>query len=140
MCKNLKIKDTFSIKRIITEDAINDFAKVSGDSNPVHLDESYAKNSIFEKKIAHGFLVASSISTVIGMHLPGNGTIYLSQNLKFRKPVFIGDEITTTVEVLDFPKEKRVLLKTTCVNQLGESVIEGEAIVIPPQGIEIIND
>jgi 3-hydroxybutyryl-CoA dehydratase len=132
------IKDTYSIKRIITEEAINDFARVSGDSNPVHLDELYAKESIFGKKIAHGFLVASSISTVIGMHLPGNGTIYLSQNLKFRKPVFIGDEITTTVEVLDFPKEKRVLLKTTCVNQIMETVIEGDALVIPPHDIELI--
>jgi len=138
MCKKLMIKDTYSIKRIITEEAINDFARVSGDSNPVHLDELYAKESIFGKKIAHGFLVASSISTVIGMHLPGNGTIYLSQNLKFRKPVFIGDEITTTVEVLDFPKEKRVLLKTTCVNQIMETVIEGDALVIPPHDIELI--
>ncbi len=86
------------------------------------------------ERIAHGYHVGSFISAAIGKHLPGNGTIYLSQSMQFRAPVTINDEITATVEVLDFPKEKRVLLKTTCTNQDGIEVITGEALVIPPKG------
>ena len=114
----------------ITEQLINDFAKVSGDFNPIHIDEEYAKSTIFGKRISHGMLVASFISNVIANQLPGPGTIYLSQDLSFKKPVFIGDEITATVEVLEKKDNKPIYkLKTTCFNDRKETVIEGESYV-----------
>lgn len=114
----------------ITEKMIKDFAKVSGDFNPIHIDEGYAKNTIFGKRISHGMLVGSFISNVIANKLPGPGTIYLSQNFSFKKPVFIGDEITAIVEVLEKKEQKPVYrLKTTCVNQDDKVVIEGESYV-----------
>ena len=140
MDKTIKVGDFVSVNNTVTESNIIKFSDISGDFNPIHLDEEYAKDSIFKKRIAHGFLVGSYISAVIGQKLPGNGTIYLSQSLYFRAPVFINDQITTTVEVLDFPKPNRVLLKTICVNQEGKIVLEGEAIVIPPVGTILIKD
>ena len=114
----------------ITEEMINDFAKVSGDFNPIHVDEEFAKNTIFGKRISHGMLVGSFISNVIANKLPGPGTIYLSQNFSFKKPVFIGDKITAIVEVLEKKEQKPVYkLKTTCVNQDDKIVIEGESYV-----------
>lgn len=112
---------------------------ISGDDNPIHLDEVYAKNSIFKGRIAHGFHVGSLISAVIGQKLPGNGTIYLSQSMRFLAPVRINDIITASVEIIDFPKQDRVSLKTICVNQQGEVVIEGEAYVIPPENSQLID-
>ncbi|MBI4649235.1 MAG: MaoC family dehydratase [Bacteroidia bacterium] len=129
----IKLGDCESFTKKITSQDIFDFAEVSGDKNPIHLDEEYAKNSKFKARIAHGFHVGSFISAAIGQKLPGNGTIYLSQSLKFLAPVFINDEITAKVEVLDFPKPNRITLKTTCINQDGKIVIEGEALVIPPE-------
>jgi 3-hydroxybutyryl-CoA dehydratase len=129
----LKVGDQYSFDRKITQQDVVDFSEVSGDKNPIHLDEEYASKSIFAERIAHGFLIGSLISAAIGQHLPGNGTIYLSQSMKFKAPVKIKDTITTTIEVIDFPKENRALLKTTCTNQHGINVIEGEALVIPPE-------
>lgn len=137
--KELRIGDSTTFRKIITEKDIFDFAEVTGDHNPVHINAEYAKYTIFKARIAHGFYVGSLISSVIGQKLPGNGTIYLSQSLKFRAPVFINDEITTKVEVINFPKPNRVLLKTTCFNQDEKLVIEGEAYVIPPTDMELIN-
>lgn len=137
--KALRKGDYTTFVKKITEKDIFDFAEVSGDHNPAHVDEEYAKNTTFEGRIAHGFLVGSLISAAIGQKLPGNGTIYLSQSLKFRAPVYINDEITARVEILDFPKENRALLKTTCTNQNGELVIEGEAYVVPPKNLILIN-
>ena len=116
----------------ITSEMINGFARYSGDMNPVHLDDEYASKTVFKKRIAHGFLVGSFISAVIGNEFPGNGTIYLSQSMKFRAPVFIGDTIKVEIEVIDIPKPNRVYLKTTCLNQNGILIIDGEAIVMPP--------
>lgn len=114
----------------MTEKMIKDFAKVSGDFNPIHIDEGYAKNTIFGKRISHGMLVGSFISNVIANKLPGPGTIYLSQNFSFKNPVFIGDEITAIVEVLEKKEQKPIYrLKTTCVNQDDKVVIEGESYV-----------
>lgn len=117
----------------ITEAAIRAFALASGDDNPVHLDDAYAARTQFGRRIAHGLLTASFISAVLGNDLPGPGTIYLAQDLKFRAPVFIGDTITTMVEVIKYREDRRIAtLKTICTNQDGVVVIEGEAVVIAP--------
>ena len=137
--KELRIGDKASFTRKITSDDIFAYAAVSGDDNPVHIDEDYAKQSIFGERIAHGYHVGSFISAAIGKYLPGNGSIYLSQTMKFLDPVKVGDEITATVEVTAFPKDKRVLLKTVCTNQNGSEVITGEALVIPPEGTILIS-
>ncbi|MDA3861543.1 MAG: MaoC family dehydratase [Melioribacteraceae bacterium] len=134
----LKIGDTASIKNVISSKMIDDFAIISNDNNPIHLDEEYASKTIFKKRIAHGLLVSSFISATIGQSLPGFGSIYLSQSLKFLAPVFINDEITTLIEVLAFPRVGRVLLKTECLNQDNKIVIKGEALVIPPKDTELI--
>lgn len=134
----LKIGDKAQFTKQIREEEVILFAKISGDDNPIHLDEEYAKNSIFKQKIAHGFLVGSLISAVIAKDLPGNGTIYLSQNLKFLAPVFLNETITAHIEVLDFPKGSQVLLSTICKNQDQKVVIEGTALVIAPKSIVLI--
>ena len=130
--EKLKVGDKFSKRTLVTEEMINGFAKYSGDNNPVHLDEEFASKTLFKKRIAHGFLVGSFISAVLGNDFPGQGTIYLSQTMKFMAPVFINDTIKIDVEVVDFPKTNKVSLKTTCTNQDNIVVIEGEALVIPP--------
>ena len=117
-------------ERTITDDDIVRFAEVSGDRNPVHLDEEYAAHSPFGQRIAHGFLVGSLISAAIGMDLPGPGSIYLGQTLKFVAPVHIGDTVTVSVEVIKVREEKRlVTLRTDCTNQEGNVVLTGEATV-----------
>ena len=136
--KQLKIGDKASFTKKITSQDIYSYAEVSGDDNPVHIDEEYAKQSFFGERIAHGYHVGSFISAAIGKYLPGNGTIYLSQTMHFKAPVKINDEITAIVEIIDFPKGRHVLLKTTCINQEGKEVITGEALVIPPQNTELI--
>lgn len=117
-------------ERTITDDDIVRFAEVSGDRNPVHLDEEYAAHSPFGQRIAHGFLVGSLISATIGMDLPGPGSIYLGQTLKFVAPVHIGDTVTVSVEVIKVREDKRLItLRTDCTNQNGILVITGEATV-----------
>ncbi|MFX0182626.1 MAG: MaoC family dehydratase [Candidatus Hodarchaeota archaeon] len=131
--EEIKIGDAAKYKRTITEDDIEKFAEVSGDYNPVHMNEEFAKNTLFEGRIAHGMLSASFISTVLAQELPGPGSIYLSQNLIFKKPVRIGDTIITRVQVFQkLDDKKRIRLKTTCTNQDGTTVIEGEALVMVP--------
>src|SRR5947209_2524100 len=116
--------------RTITDADIVRFADVSGDHNPVHLDEEYAASSPFGKRIAHGFLTGSMISAVIGMELPGPGSIYLGQTLKFLAPVHINDTVTVSVEVITVREDKRLLtLRTECVNQQGTVVLTGEATI-----------
>lgn len=126
--KELKIGMCEYIEKTITELDVINFSEISLDTNPLHLDEEYAKNTIFKGKIVHGILGAGLISGVIGTKLPGKGAIYLSQNLKFLAPVRIGDTIRAEVKVIDLDKEKRkVGLKTICINQDGVIVIDGEA-------------
>jgi enoyl-coA hydratase, R-specific len=126
--KELKIGMCEYIEKTITELDVINFSEISLDTNPLHLDEEYAKNTIFKGKIVHGILGAGLISGVIGTKLPGKGAIYLSQNLKFLAPVRIGDTIRAEVKVIDLDKEKRkVGLKTICINQEGVIVIDGEA-------------
>jgi len=120
-----------SFTKTITETDISVFAGLTGDFNPIHVDAEYARRSRFGERIAHGLLTAGLISTVLGMHLPGPGGIFVSQTLRFRGPVRIGDTITAVAEVVAFQQEKRLLtLRTSCVNQQGETVLEGESVVL----------
>lgn len=121
-----------SYVRVISDADIRAFAAVSGDNNPVHLDEDFATKTMFKGRIAHGMLSASFISKVIGTQLPGQGTIYMSQTLSFRAPVRIGDEVTTVVSVTELqPEKKRAMLTCRCLVG-GKAVLEGEAMVKVP--------
>ncbi|MFX0056146.1 MAG: MaoC family dehydratase [Candidatus Hermodarchaeota archaeon] len=121
---------TAEVTHKVTEEDIQTFGDLSGDYNPLHFDEEWAKGTMFGSRIAHGILTASYVSTVIGMHLPGPGTIYMSQSMRFLGPVRIGDTITAVVEVINLNDEKeRVTLKTRCTNQDGKIVLDGEALV-----------
>lgn len=120
---------TFS--KTVTDADVVAFAEATGDVNPVHLDDAAAARSIFGQRIAHGMLGAGIISAALGTQLPGPGTIYLGQTLRFTKPVRIGDTVTATVEVLEvLPEKRRVRLATICRNQRGDIVLEGEATVL----------
>jgi 3-hydroxybutyryl-CoA dehydratase len=119
-----------TLSRTITEDDIFLFATVSGDHNPIHLDAEYAERTLFGKRIAHGFLIGSLISAVLGNEMPGPGSIYLGQTLKFLAPIHIGDTVTVTVKVVEIREDKRILtLHTECTNQHGTLVLSGEATV-----------
>jgi len=134
----IRTADQYSKSFKITAKMIDGFAEHTGDRNPVHLDEDFAKNTKFKKRIAHGFLVGSLISSVLGNDYPGNGTIYLSQSMKFLKPVFIGDEITVFITIEEITEKNWLELKTVCKNQDGDNVIEGDALVIPPDTCVLI--
>lgn len=119
--------------KIIDDAAIRAFAEASGDFNPVHIDDDYAAGTQFGKRIAHGLLTASLVSAVLANDLPGPGTIYLGQDLKFKAPVYIGDTVTATVELVKYREDKRIAtFKTTATNQDGTLVLEGEAVVLAP--------
>ncbi|MBW2594521.1 MAG: MaoC family dehydratase [Deltaproteobacteria bacterium] len=131
---NLKVGDNAKFTKTVSETDIYLYAGISGDFNPAHINEEYAKNTFFKTRIAHGMLSAGFISTVIGMKLPGPGTVYLDQSLKFLAPVRIGNTITARAEIVEIMAEKnKVRLKTTCTNQDEIVVLEGEAIVSPPK-------
>lgn len=135
---NLRIGQCAEFKKKLTDEDVVNFARASGDVNPVHLDEDAGRNSIFGQRVVHGILVSGLISAVIANKLPGEGSIYLGQELKFTKPTFIGDTITVMAEIIAIDIEKnRVRLKTICTNQHGDVVIAGEALVLPPGGKEI---
>ena len=117
--------------KTITEADINAFAGITGDFNPLHVNVEFAARSRFGERIAHGMLTAGLISTVLGMRLPGPGGIFISQTLNFLKPVRIGDTVTASAEVIGYRADKRILtLKTTCHNQRGEVVVDGEAVLL----------
>lgn len=129
--EDLEIGLRASLAKTITEADILLFAAVSLDTNPVHLDADAASKSVFKERVAHGMLSAGLISAVLGTRLPGPGTIYMGQTLRFRAPVRIGETVTATAEVAALDAEKkRVTLKTTCT-VAGKVVIEGEATVLP---------
>ncbi|RMG78811.1 MAG: MaoC family dehydratase [Chloroflexi bacterium] len=131
----VQVGDTASRTITVTDEQIRAFAQASGDHNPVHLDDDYAAQTPFGRRIAHGMLTASFISAILGNDLPGPGTIYLGQDLKFKAPVHIGDTITATVEVVKYREDRRIAtLRTACTNQEGKVVLEGEAVVIAPAG------
>jgi acyl dehydratase len=124
----LQIGDTFTVEKEVTDELIRKFADVSGDYNPLHLDEEFAARTRFGKRIAHGMLGASFISAVLGYKLTENKIVYLSQSLKFVAPVFIGDTVTAKAVVKEIREDKPIVtIETTCENQSGETVITGEA-------------
>ncbi len=130
--EDLKVGMSASYAKTVTEADVVLFAGISGDTNPVHLNEEFAKETMFQGRIAHGMLSASFISTVLGTKLPGPGAIYLSQNLKFRAPVRAGDTVSATATITDIVAEKkRVVMQTTC-SVRNQIVLEGEAIVMVP--------
>lgn len=130
----LEIGQSESFTKTVTEADCYNYAGVSGDFNPAHINEAYAEKTFFKSRIAHGMLSAGFISAVLGTKLPGPGTIYMSQDLKFLKPVYFGDTITAECTVDEIIKEKnRVVLKTVCTNQKGEIVIDGKALVMAPK-------
>lgn len=123
-----------SLETTVAEGDIQFFADITGDRNPVHLDEAYAANTPFKGRISHGMLTASYISAVFGMRLPGPGAIYVTQTLNFRRPVWINDRITTTVTVAElFPRKRRVLFECVCKNAEGKVVLQGEAMLMVPE-------
>jgi 3-hydroxybutyryl-CoA dehydratase len=130
----LKVGDTAEFSKTVSEADVYLFAGVSGDLNPAHLNEAYARDTFFKTRIAHGMLCGGFVSAVLGMQLPGPGSIYLRQELIFKAPVRFGDTITARAEVIEInTKKNRVRLKTTCVNQEGTPVLDGEALVSPPK-------
>jgi len=133
MNREIRVGQKAQVSKKITDTDLALFAAVTGDFNPVHFDPIYAAGTSFKKRIAHGMIPAGLISGVIGMKLPGPGTIYLQQTLHFLAPVKVGDVVTASVEVTDLLEKHRVRLKTKCVKQDGVVVLDGEALVIAPR-------
>ena len=124
-----------SYSQTITDSDIKCFAGLSGDRNPVHLDEEYASNTRYKKRIAHGLLTASFFSSLFGTKIPGEGCVYVSQALRFKRPVYINDTVVATVEVTRVdPEKRRVHFTTTCAVR-GRTVTDGEAEIYIPQGV-----
>jgi 3-hydroxybutyryl-CoA dehydratase len=132
----LAVGQTATFRKTVTETDLVMFAGVTGDMNPAHTDQVWAEQSQFGGRIAHGMLAAGFISAVLGMRLPGPGTIYLEQTLRFIRPVRIGDTVAATAEIVELiPAKRRIRLSTTCTNQKGEVVLKGEALVmLAPEG------
>lgn len=130
---NLEVGQQASLERTVEERDIQLFAAVSGDNNPVHLDAAFAAETMFKERIAHGMFSGALISAAIACELPGPGTIYLGQQLKFTRPVKLGDQLTVELEVLEKLAKGRVRLATRVSNQAGELVVDGEAEVLAPR-------
>jgi 3-hydroxybutyryl-CoA dehydratase len=132
--EEMKVGDTAKFSKTVSESDVYLFAGVTGDLNPAHVSEEFAKDTFFKTRIAHGMLSASFISTVIGTMLPGPGSVYMRQEANFLAPVKFGDTITAVVEVAEIiADKKRVRLKTYCINQEKTVVVDGEALVSPPR-------
>ena len=132
--EQIAVGQTAEFTKTVTETDVVLFAGITGDFNPAHVNAVQAERGMFGGRIAHGLLSAGFIGTVLAMKLPGPGTIYLSQNLRFVRPVKIGDTVTAKVEVAEvIPAKRRVRLSTTVANQRGETVIDGEAVVMVPE-------
>lgn len=126
---NIGVKQTFEI--LITEKIISDFANISGDFNPLHMDENFAINTKFKKRICHGMLISSFFSRLIGMYLPGKNSLYFSQSINFMSPCFIGDKIRIEGEVIDKSIATKIIsIKTTAVNQNQKLLVDGIAKVL----------
>ena len=130
----LKIGDSASTTKTFSDDDVRTFAEISGDKNPIHLDDEFAAGTRFGKRLVHGILTSGMISALLGMELPGPGSVYIQQTLKFRAPVYIGDTITATVTVTRLRADKPIVtMETVCQNQDGAVVIDGEAVLLAPQ-------
>ncbi len=130
----LKVGDRAEFAKTISESDVYLYAGVTGDMNPAHINQAYAEKTFFKGRIAHGMLLGGFISAVIAMKLPGPGSIYLKQELKFVAPARMGDTITASVEVMEvYPEKNRIALRTTCVNQDGELIVDGQAQISPPK-------
>lgn len=126
----LRIGQKASVQKTFTAADVTAFAGISLDVNPIHMSDKYAESTVFGKRIVHGILTASLISAVLANKLPGPGTIYLGQELRFTRPVYLGDDITAEVEIVELREDKKIVkLNTTCYNQDGKVVISGLATV-----------
>lgn len=129
----LRVGASAEIARAITDEDVRRFAEATGDVNPVHLDDEYARGTMFGARVAHGMHAAGLISAVLGTAMPGPGAVYLEQSLRFRRPIRIGDTVTARVEVLELiPDRRRARFATTCRTQGGELVVDGEALILVP--------
>src|SRR5258708_7947917 len=127
----VKIGDRFSTSREVTDEVIHKFAEVWGDYNPIHLDEEFAKQTRFGRRIAHGMLSGAFISAVLGNEFKDRKIVYLSQTMKFTAPVFLGDTVTATGTVTNIREDRGIVtLETVCANQNGETLVRGEAVVM----------
>lgn len=128
---DLQVGQSAERTKLMTESLVNAYAELTGDFSPVHIDEAAAAKTRFGTRIAHGMLSVSFLSALIGMDLPGPGTIWVAQALKFKQAVKLGDSITWRVEVKElFPEKKRATVSTVCKNQRGETVIEGDGTIL----------
>jgi len=128
---NVKIGDRFVIERHVTDELVRKFAEISGDYNPIHLDEEFAKTTRFGRRIAHGMLSGAFISAVLGYEFKERKIVYLSQTMKFKAPVYIGDTVTAAATVTHIREDKGIVtLETVCTNQHGETLVTGEAVVM----------
>jgi acyl dehydratase len=131
--REFRVGQTASMEKIFAAEDIEAYANSTGDRNPIHLDSVYAAKTKFGRRVAHGMFVASMFSTIFGTDFPGEGTIYVGQSLKFLKPVFLGDKVRAVVELIKIHEGKPLAtFKTVCVNQKGEKVIDGEALLVLP--------
>ncbi len=131
----LTIGNSASLTKSFSDADVRAFAEISGDANPVHLDDDFAASTRFGRRLVHGILTAGLISAVLGTQLPGPGSVYIKQSLNFRAPVYLGDTITATATVTALREDKPIVtLATTCKNQDGVVVIDGEAVLLAPQG------
>jgi acyl dehydratase len=130
----LKIGDSSEVKKVFSEKEVLTFADVTTDHNPAHVDKEYASKSMFKKQIVHGMFVGSLFSAIFGVDMPGLGSIYIKQSLKFTKPVYFGDEITAKATVKELKTDRnRVVFDCVATNQNGDTVIIGEAVIMPPK-------
>jgi len=130
--QELSVGQRAEFSKTISESDVYQFAGITGDINPLHIDEIYAQNTFFKQRVVHGAFLAGMISAVLGTKLPGPGAIYASQTLNFKKPVFIGDTITAFAEVKELnAEENRVIFHTGCVNQQNELTAEGTSVILP---------
>jgi acyl dehydratase len=130
MNSKFNVGDKSTLSKAFTESEVEQFANISFDDNPVHLNQEYAENTMFGKRIVHGLLVSSLFSGLIGGKLPGHGSVYLGQNLSFKAPVFINEKVQASVEVIKIREDKPIItLRTLCVKSDGTTAIEGEAVV-----------
>lgn len=132
--EDLSVGERAEFTKTISESDVYLYAGVTGDLNPAHINQEYAKKTFFKTRIAHGMLLGGLISAVLGNRLPGPGTVYVRQSMEFLAPVRIGDTVTASVEVIEILEEsRRVKLRTMCVDQNGVTVLDGEALVSPPK-------